>query len=117
MDELPFPKSLGPYPTRGGGTWSAELDGFNGRYELAYYLVTVSDAEGPVWCCFVEVDVTVGEPYVERFRIAIQPRADGEGQNTNYTGNMARWLPARKAEAKARAARAAARAEKAASER
>lgn len=101
--------TLGPLPTADGGSWTAELDGFNGRYELAYYLMTVTGPDGVAWGCFVEVDTSLGDQE-ERFLAALQPRADGKGRNTKYSGSMVKWLPARKAEAKERAAREAARA-------
>jgi len=109
MNEYGFPERLGPFDTADGGSWSAELDGFNARNEHLYYLVTRSDADGVQWAFFVRIGLWGEPPHVERFRAAIQPHAESGGRNTDYAGNMMKWLPARKAEAKARAAREAER--------
>lgn len=116
MEAHPFPEVLGPYSTVDGGSWTAEFDSFNARLDDIYYLVTRNDAEGTRWCFFVKTSVMGPGDLEEKLRARITPHAEEGGRNTDYTGNMVKWLPARKAEARARAGREAARAANAAGE-
>lgn len=94
MDELPFPKTLGPLPTADGGRWSAEFDSFNMRHDDAYYLVTREDVEGAQWCFFVRACVLGLGTYEEKLTRTVAHFADkGTGNAPSYSGNpLPRYL-------------------------